>query len=153
MTFPLPNPLTSLPPPSPPPLLSINFVPHKDIDEDDDGDQTENSGDNSPKLSFEMRKTRSGGSTQKKKKEKVHWRKLATKVSLEKEDDDDDDDRHVLVGKESSSSQKKKRRCCRNRGPSLVWAMTKTFWKTLLISAFFKLLQDLLTFASPQLLK
>ena len=37
--------------------------------------------------------------------------------------------------------------------PSLVWALVKTFWKIFAVSAFFKLLQDLLVFVSPQILK
>lgn len=41
----------------------------------------------------------------------------------------------------------------RKSDPSLVWALTKTFWKIFVVAAIFKLLQDLLSFASPQLLK
>ncbi|XP_064405659.1 multidrug resistance-associated protein 1-like [Halichondria panicea] len=41
----------------------------------------------------------------------------------------------------------------RQTEPSLVWALTKTFWIVFLTSGFFKLLQDLLAFVSPQLLR
>ena len=37
--------------------------------------------------------------------------------------------------------------------PSLVWALTKSFGGTFIVAGFFKLGQDLLTFASPQILK
>ncbi len=53
----------------------------------------------------------------------------------------------LLVGGETSVP--------RDRGsrPSLVRALGKSFWRVLLISAVFKLVQDLLSFVSPQLLK
>ena len=38
-------------------------------------------------------------------------------------------------------------------GPSLVWALAKSFGGTFLIAGFFKLGQDLIVFASPQILK
>ena len=41
----------------------------------------------------------------------------------------------------------------RKNNPSLVWVLVKTFWKIFIMSAFFKLLQDLLLFVSPQILK
>ena len=41
----------------------------------------------------------------------------------------------------------------RDREPSLVWALAKAFGGTLIVAAFFKLGQDLLAFASPQILK
>ena len=41
----------------------------------------------------------------------------------------------------------------RDREPSLVWALAKAFGGTLIAAAFFKLGQDLLAFASPQILK
>ena len=41
----------------------------------------------------------------------------------------------------------------RGREPSLVWALAKAFGGTFIVAAFFKLGQDLLGFASPQILK
>ena len=41
----------------------------------------------------------------------------------------------------------------RKKDPSFVWALFKSFGGTLLVAAFFKLLQDLLAFASPQILR
>ncbi|CAI8018869.1 Multidrug resistance-associated protein 1 [Geodia barretti] len=41
----------------------------------------------------------------------------------------------------------------REAEPSLVLALLKSFWPVLLASAFFKLVQDLLNFVSPQVLK
>ena len=41
----------------------------------------------------------------------------------------------------------------RRKEPSLVWALTKSFAGVFMIAAVFKLLQDLLVFASPQLLR
>ena len=40
-----------------------------------------------------------------------------------------------------------------SRNPSLVWALTKTFGASFMAAAIFKLGQDLLGFASPQILK
>lgn len=37
--------------------------------------------------------------------------------------------------------------------PSLLWPLAKTFGKTVLASAFFKLVSDMLTFVSPIVLK
>ncbi len=37
--------------------------------------------------------------------------------------------------------------------PSLVKALAKAFWDTFLMSAFFKLMQDILLFVNPQLLQ
>ena len=39
------------------------------------------------------------------------------------------------------------------RNPSLLWALTKTFGSAFMFAALFKLGQDLLGFASPQILK
>ena len=56
----------------------------------------------------------------------------------------------------SSSRQPMRRRRGRRRRepePSLVLALLKTFWPVFLSSAFFKLVQDLLNFVSPQVLR
>ena len=57
--------------------------------------------------------------------------------------DDDDGVRVVSSG----------RRTSRRSEPSLVIALAKSFWPIFLAAAFFKVLQDLLNFVSPQLLK
>ena len=59
----------------------------------------------------------------------------------------DDDDNMVTV---IPSSRQQRRR---QPEPSLVLALLKTFWPVLLSSAFFKLIQDLLNFVGPQVLK
>ena len=57
--------------------------------------------------------------------------------------DDDDGVRVVSSG----------RRTSRRSEPSLVIALVRSFWPIFLAAAFFKVLQDLLNFVSPQLLK
>ena len=41
----------------------------------------------------------------------------------------------------------------KKKEPSLVWALAKTFWGIFVAAAFFKFVQDLLNFVSPQVLK
>ena len=41
----------------------------------------------------------------------------------------------------------------RTKEPSLIWALAKTFGATVIMAGIFKLLRDVLTFVSPQLLK
>ena len=41
----------------------------------------------------------------------------------------------------------------RTRDPSLVWSLARTFGASFMVAAIFKLGQDLLGFASPQILK
>lgn len=43
--------------------------------------------------------------------------------------------------------------CCGKKTPSLVMALGKTFFKTIAAQFALKFIQDILTFASPQLLK
>uniref|UniRef100_A0A672LSW8 Canalicular multispecific organic anion transporter 1-like n=1 Tax=Sinocyclocheilus grahami TaxID=75366 RepID=A0A672LSW8_SINGR len=61
----------------------------------------------------------------------------------------------VLVMKEKKKKKKKKKKDSESEYPNswLVPTIAKTFKGVLLESAFFKLIQDLLSFASPQLLK
>ena len=40
-----------------------------------------------------------------------------------------------------------------DKKPSLVWVLAKTYWKKFVLSGIFKLLRDVLLFASPLLLK
>ena len=51
------------------------------------------------------------------------------------------------------STESRSRATCGKCSPSLVWALSKTFWKIFITSAFFKLCVELLSFAGPQLLK
>ncbi len=57
------------------------------------------------------------------------------------------DSTSLLVGREPSLPRGRQSR------PSLVKALGKTFWRVFLISAVLKLVQDLLSFVSPQLLR
>ena len=41
----------------------------------------------------------------------------------------------------------------KKKEPSLVWALIKTFWGIFVTAALFKLVNDLLNFVSPQVLK
>ena len=75
------------------------------------------------------------------------WHKLSTTTSFSQ---DKDDQVALVTGKTTLP----KSRCCGSRRrPSLVWALVKTFWKMFVAAGFFKLGQDLLAFAGPQLLK
>ena len=108
------------------PTVSSHEEERDDEDDDDDDD------DGSPKLSFEMKSSSS--------REKG-FKKLATK----------DEGRMALVVRDAPPP--KRAGCFRKRGPSFVLATLKSY-KGLLFAAFlFKVAQDLLTFASPQLLK
>ena len=42
---------------------------------------------------------------------------------------------------------------CVCREPSLVMALAKTFGKTIIVAGILKLLRDILTFVSPQIMK
>lgn len=58
----------------------------------------------------------------------------------------DDDEGIHLVSRQSRRKKKKSE-------PSLVLALSRTFWVIFLSSAMIKLVQDLLTFVNPQILK
>ena len=93
-----------------------------------------------PKLSFEMK---TAGSRNKKRPK---WKKLSTAAVAHS-----DESAVALVSKDTPPSHQGG--CCHRKEPSLVFALGKTFAKTFAMAFVFKFLQDLLSFASPQLLK
>lgn len=84
-----------------------------------------------PHLSFEL------------KSSSARFTKLSTNA--------EDDGRVALVGRDATPY--KRGGCCGKRTPSLMRVLAKTFFKTFLASAVLKLVQDLLLFVSPQLLR
>ena len=118
----------------------VVFTHHNTDEEGNEGGETK-----TPKLSFEMKNSNSV-----EKRGAVRWKKLTT-TSVQLEEKEKNDDQVMLITEDALPSKKKG--CCSKKGPSLLLVIGKTFWKPLLSSAFFKLLQDLLGFVGPQLLK
>ena len=78
----------------------------------------------------------------------MKWTKLKSTVVS---DDVEDNEEVVLVDDEV---EVKKTKCCsKNKGPSLVWTLLLTFKGPILSAAFFKFLQDSLSFVGPFLLR
>ncbi len=121
----------------------VSFVPHKYAESADEGDmdmdeEEEDSPSVPPRLLFEMKKNR--------KLRKLKWKRLPTTAQ--------DGETPLRGGAATPTKQGDGfKGCCGKKTPSLFLALAKTVSKTFVLAALFKLVQDVLTFASPQLLK